>query len=92
MTPPFLAQGMCQGIRDAANLVWKLALVRRGLADPGLLDTYQGEHAPHVRQTTLVAKDSASRSASAIPGGPRRAMRNCLPQWPASPAARSGSH
>ena len=39
MTPPFLAQGMCQGIRDAANLMWKLALVNRGAASPGLLDT-----------------------------------------------------
>jgi 3-(3-hydroxy-phenyl)propionate hydroxylase len=29
MTPPFMAQGMCQGIRDAANLAWKLALVTR---------------------------------------------------------------
>ncbi len=57
MTPPFLAQGMCQGIRDAMNLLWKLALVRRGLAAPGLLDSYQRERIPHVRQTTQVAKE-----------------------------------
>lgn len=57
MTPPFLAQGMCQGIRDAMGLIWKLALVRRGLAGPGLLDTYQQERAPHVRQTTEAAKE-----------------------------------
>lgn len=57
MTPPFLAQGMCQGIRDAMNLLWKLALVRRGLAGPGLLDSYQQERVPHVRQTTQVAKE-----------------------------------
>ena len=57
MTPPFLAQGMCQGIRDALSLLWKLALVRRGLAAPGLLDSYQQERLPHVRQTTQVAKE-----------------------------------
>ncbi len=56
MTPPFMAQGMCQGIRDAANLVWKLAMVRRGQAPAALLDTYQDERQPHVRQTTLVTK------------------------------------
>jgi 3-(3-hydroxy-phenyl)propionate hydroxylase len=57
MTPPFLAQGMCQGIRDALNLVWKLALVKEGLAAPAFLNTYQAERVPHVRQTTLAAKE-----------------------------------
>lgn len=57
MTPPFMAQGMCQGIRDASNLVWKLAMVHRGLASPSLLDSYQEERQPHVRQTTLVTKE-----------------------------------
>lgn len=49
-TPPFLGQGMCAGIRDAANLAWKLGDVIRGRADASLLDTYQSERAPHVRQ------------------------------------------
>ncbi|MTV37019.1 bifunctional 3-(3-hydroxy-phenyl)propionate/3-hydroxycinnamic acid hydroxylase [Duganella radicis] len=56
MTPPFMAQGMCQGIRDASNLVWKLAMVCRGQASEALLDTYQQERLPHVRSTTLVTK------------------------------------
>lgn len=47
--PPFAGQGMCSGIRDAANLAWKLALVVRGEADPAILDTYQQEREPHVR-------------------------------------------
>lgn len=57
MTPPFMAQGMCQGIRDASNLVWKLAMVNQGLASAALLDSYQEERIPHVRQTTLVTKE-----------------------------------
>lgn len=57
MTPPFMAQGMCQGIRDAANLMWKLALVQKGYASDGLLNSYEQERIPHVRHTTLVAKE-----------------------------------
>jgi 3-(3-hydroxy-phenyl)propionate hydroxylase len=41
---------MCAGIRDAANLAWKLALVLRGVAHERLLDTYESERLPHVRE------------------------------------------
>ncbi len=49
-TPPFMGQGMCAGIRDAANLAWKLADVSAEKADPSLLDTYESERSPHVRE------------------------------------------
>ncbi len=47
--PPFAGQGMCSGIRDAANLAWKLALVLGHEADEALLDSYQIEREPHVK-------------------------------------------
>lgn len=47
--PPFAGQGMCAGVRDAANLAWKLAMVVRGEAAETLLDTYQAEREGHVR-------------------------------------------
>lgn len=55
-TPPFMGQGMCQGIRDAGNLAWKLAMVVRGQAPESLLDTYEAERAPHVEATTELAR------------------------------------
>lgn len=49
-TPPFMGQGMCAGIRDAANLAWKMAAVIHRHAAPSLLDTYETERSPHVRE------------------------------------------
>ena len=47
LTPPFLGQGLCSGLRDAANAAWKLDLALRGLAPDGLLDTVTEERQPH---------------------------------------------
>lgn len=54
-TPPFAGQGMCAGLRDAANLAWKLASVIEGQAPDALLDSYQPEREPHVRATIAMA-------------------------------------
>ncbi len=48
--PPFAGQGMCSGIRDAANLAWKLDLVLAGRAGDALLDSYASERVSQVRQ------------------------------------------
>ena len=50
--PPFLGQGMCQGIRDAANLCWKLIAVIQQRASDALLDTYGSERKAHVMELT----------------------------------------
>jgi 3-(3-hydroxy-phenyl)propionate hydroxylase len=56
MQPPFLGQGMCQGVRDAANLAWKLTSVLhgevQGPAAERMLDSYGHERQAHVRELT----------------------------------------
>jgi 3-(3-hydroxy-phenyl)propionate hydroxylase len=55
--PPFTGQGMCQGVRDVANLAWKLKRVLDGTAGDGLLDSYGIERGPHVRRLTSTIKE-----------------------------------
>jgi 3-(3-hydroxy-phenyl)propionate hydroxylase len=58
--PPFLGQGMCQGVRDVANLAWKLIAVATGSvtgpAANALLDSYALERREHVRSLTTRIK------------------------------------
>jgi flavoprotein hydroxylase len=53
LMPPFAGQGMCSGIRDVVNLVWKLDLVLGGLAPKSLLDTYTEERRAQVHEAIL---------------------------------------
>ena len=55
--PPFLGQGMCQGVRDVVNLCWKLRAVLAGDAADALLDSYGPERGAHVRRLTARIKD-----------------------------------
>ena len=48
LMPPFAGQGMCAGLRDVYNLVWKLDLILRGAAGDHVLDSYGTERTPHV--------------------------------------------
>jgi hypothetical protein len=48
--PPFLGQGFNSGIRDAANLAWRLALLVNGQGKGSLLDDYVAERCEQVAQ------------------------------------------
>jgi 3-(3-hydroxy-phenyl)propionate hydroxylase len=56
--PPFLGQGLCSGVRDVANLAWKLARVHRGESTDALLDSYDIERRPHATGTVMHAIDT----------------------------------
>lgn len=97
--PPFAGQGMCSGLRDAANLAWKLAAVLTGEADERLLDTYQTEREPHVRTyielaigmgrvvCTLDREVAAQRDAGLL----AQRAAGVAPLPPVSPAPLSGA-
>ncbi|KVE23706.1 3-(3-hydroxyphenyl)propionate hydroxylase [Burkholderia singularis] len=56
ITPPFVGQGLVAGLRDTANLCWKLASVIHGHAAPQILATYDQERRPHVKAMIRFAK------------------------------------
>jgi 3-(3-hydroxy-phenyl)propionate hydroxylase len=58
--PPFAGQGLAAGVRDVTNLAWKLRLVLGGFAGPDLLDTYEAERRPHLRQMTRLTRLAGS--------------------------------
>ena len=46
LMPPNGGYGGNTGIHDGHNLAWKLALVLKGIAGPGILETYEAERRP----------------------------------------------
>ncbi|GAA0899248.1 MULTISPECIES: bifunctional 3-(3-hydroxy-phenyl)propionate/3-hydroxycinnamic acid hydroxylase MhpA [Streptomyces violaceusniger group] len=69
VTPPFIGQGLCAGLRDAHNLAWKLAAVLGCRAAPELLDSYEAERRPHA--TTMIKR--AKAMGQLMTGGGRAA-------------------
>lgn len=101
LTPPFMGQGMCAGIRDSANLAWKLIACLQG-ADESLLDTYQQERAPHARAYVETAvrlgrlinaldRESALKMADPKSAGASQ-MRSITPKLGPSAIAKAGDH
>ncbi len=94
LMPPFLGEGMCSGIRDSANLAWKLDLVLNGHTSGQLLDSYHDERAPVNRNTveaslfmghvscTLDPQEAAGRDAAFRSGQ--------VPPPPAPPPLQGG--
>jgi hypothetical protein len=58
--PPFRAQGLASGLRDASNMCWKIASVLSARAHARLLDTYQLERLPHVQAAIAAAEGMGS--------------------------------
>ncbi|WP_338524116.1 bifunctional 3-(3-hydroxy-phenyl)propionate/3-hydroxycinnamic acid hydroxylase [Pseudomonas batumici] len=56
ITPPFVGQGLVAGLRDVANLAWKLAWVLRGQASASVLNSYDEERRPHAKAMIDMAK------------------------------------
>ena len=63
LMPPFAGQGMNGGMKDAANLSWKLVAVLNGQASEEILDTYQVERAPVVTTGWLRSPAGLGRSS-----------------------------
>jgi 3-(3-hydroxy-phenyl)propionate hydroxylase len=54
-TPPFLGQGLCHGIRDVQNLIWKIAAVTHGGRAEPLRESYEAERRAHVTRIVNMA-------------------------------------
>lgn len=76
--PPFTGQGMCQGIRDVANLSWKLQYVLAGKAGDRLLDTYEIERSAHVKRLTAIIKEIGTIIGERDPKAARARDRRLL--------------
>src|SRR3954468_22043537 len=89
--PPLFGQGLCSGLRDVANLVWKLRLVAIRRAGEDLLDSYESERRPHARFWVEKASSMADLLQTTSPetAAGRDAYLRANPAAPAPPAAPS---
>jgi 2-polyprenyl-6-methoxyphenol hydroxylase-like FAD-dependent oxidoreductase len=71
---PAEGHGMNTGLQDAFNLGWKLAMVCRGDAGAGLLDTYEAERRPVAER--VVSSGADVEAAHAMTDAAERAARD----------------
>jgi 2-polyprenyl-6-methoxyphenol hydroxylase-like FAD-dependent oxidoreductase len=64
---PAGGQGMNAGIQDMINLGWKLAMVLRGVARPELLDTYESDRLPVIKQLVAMTERATKAFNSTNP-------------------------
>jgi 2-polyprenyl-6-methoxyphenol hydroxylase-like FAD-dependent oxidoreductase len=64
---PAGGQGMNAGIQDMVNLSWKLSMVLHGAATPELLDTYESDRLPVIRQLVAVTERATKTFNSTNP-------------------------
>lgn len=67
LTPPWSGQGLNMGVRDAANLSFKLNLALRGKSSDRILDTYDEERRPQSLETIQAAVDMGIRMQNTSP-------------------------
>ncbi|MEV6156818.1 FAD-dependent monooxygenase [Nonomuraea sp. NPDC052129] len=89
VTPPFIGQGLCAGLRDAHNLAWKLAARLRGRLLPALahsrtarrivLDTGSPPLTPGPESSGAPPAAYEARSSRSSAAGPGRRIRTGRP-------------
>lgn len=93
-TPPFMGQGMCSGMRDVVNLAWKMDLVRRGIAEDAILDTYEPERSPHTEDWTRISLEAGKVPCTLDPAEAeardQKFRDGWLPPMPDFPQLRHG--
>ncbi len=92
--PPHMGQGLCSGIRDSANLAWKLDLVLDGTAAGDLLNTYERERRPHatawIEISMAVGKISCMTDPGAVAARDEAFRTGNVPPLPAFPQLSDG--
>ena len=76
MMPPFAGQGLNSGVRDAANVAWKISEVWHGRASARLLVTYEQERRPHA--TAMVRYSEQLGEVVMTTGKTRAILRDAM--------------